>query len=198
MFNWLKKNKYPEFWNNYLKKFEGPKSPRFIIIDIKTSGDSIENDVIQFISTFGVENNSIIVNDSFEVVLKQYIYNKKTGISNDYIIESKCLKLTEAEAIEKVIEQIGNSVLVGYHVNFSIDMINAALERMNLGRLKNDALDIEIIYQKWKEEDHPVSFEEMCTIFNISQFNFEDCTLSAYNIGLIFIKLKSKFGIFMH
>lgn len=198
MFNWLKKNKYPDFWYDYIKKIEGPKSSRFVVINIKTSGDSIEDDVIQYISTFGIEGNSIIINDSFEVVLKQYIYNKKNDISNDYIIQSKCLKLSEAEAIEKFIEQIGNAVLVGYHVNFSIDMINAALERMNLGRLKNDALDIEIIYQKWKEEDHPVSLEEMCIIFNIPPFDFEDCTLSAYNIGLLFIKLKSKFGIFIH
>jgi DNA polymerase-3 subunit epsilon len=46
-------------------------------------------------------------------------------------------KLAETDAI-KSIEFIGNSILVGHHVDFDVEMINVALE-LDCGRLKNEA-----------------------------------------------------------
>ena len=40
--------------------------------------------------------------------------------------------------------------MVGHHVSFDIEMINQALNRMNLGTLKNEYMDTDIMYQKLK------------------------------------------------
>jgi DNA polymerase-3 subunit epsilon len=45
-------------------------------------------------------------------------------------------KLAETDAIKSLIEFIGNSILVGHHVDFDVEMINVALEKLECGRLK--------------------------------------------------------------
>jgi DNA polymerase-3 subunit epsilon len=35
----------------------------------------------------------------------------------------------------------------GHHVDFDVEMINAALEKLECGRLKNEALDIDMMHQ---------------------------------------------------
>lgn len=60
-------------------------------------------------------------------------------------------KLSEPEAIEKFINYLGNAVIVGHHIDFDVEMINASLERLGCGRLKNEALDIDIMYRKLQD-----------------------------------------------
>src|SRR6478609_8669690 len=125
MLDWLKhlKKDYPDFWKTYLSKFDR-KSSRFVILNLEASGQNLEKDVILTISTFAVVNDTILINDSFESILLQYVYNHDHGISNEYIIESKKMKLTEQQAIQQLVEHLQNAIIVGYHINFAIDMIN--------------------------------------------------------------------------
>ena len=65
MLDWLKINKdYPEFWKEYLHKFEN-KSKRFVVFSTETTGLDTENDVILSIGAVGIEKDRIIVKDSF-------------------------------------------------------------------------------------------------------------------------------------
>jgi DNA polymerase-3 subunit epsilon len=197
MLDWLKNinKEYPEFWKNYIAKFE-KKSNRFVVLSTETSGLNPDKDIILSIGSFAVIDNSIVIGDNFETVLLQYKFLHDNGLSNEFIVESKMKKLVEPEAIKLFIEYIGNSVLVGHHIDFDVEMINAALERLNCGRLKNEALDIDIMYRKLHDiTDKEFSLDELSTIYKIPKSERNSSSEDAYRIALLFLKLKSRLGI---
>lgn len=197
MLDWLKNinKEYPDFWKTYVSKFE-KKSSRFVVLSTETSGLNPDKDVILSIGSFAVIDNSIVIGDNFEAVLLQYKFLHDNGLSNEFLVESKMKKLGEPEAIKLFIEFIGNSVLVGHHVDFDVEMINAALERLDCGRLKNEALDIDVMHRKLHDiNDKQFSLDELCVAYNIPVSDRNSAAEDAYKTALLFLKLKSRLGI---
>lgn len=198
MLDWLKNiNKdHPEFWKEYLSKFE-KKSNRFVVLSTETTGLDADQDVILSIGAIAIENNMIVVDDVFEVVLLQYVYNHDHGISNEFIVESKQPKSLEPQAIQGFIEYLGNAVIIGHRVDFDVEIINNALHKLKCGRIRNEALDIEIMYRKWKElgEDKGFSLDELSDTFKVEKSDRVSASEDAYTIALLFLKLKSRLGI---
>lgn len=197
MLDWLKNinKEYPEFWKTYLAKFE-QKPNRYVVFTTETSGLNPEKDVILSIGSFAIVNNRIYIGDNFEAVLLQYKYFHDNGLSNEFILESKMKKLNEPEAIQAFIDYIGNAVLIGHHVDFDVDMINSALARCDCGRLKNEALDIDVMYRKLMDiNDKQFSLDELSEIFKLPKNYRNSPSENAYTIALLFLKLKKKLGI---
>ena len=197
MLDWLKNinKEYPEFWKTYTSKFD-KKSSRFVILSTETSGLNPAKDVILSIGSFAIIDNSIVIGDSFEAVLLQYKFFHDNGLSNEFLVESKMKKMGEPDAIKLFIEFIGNSVLVGHHIDFDVEMINAALERLDCGRLKNEALDVDVMHRKLHDiNDKQFSLDELCTAYNIPKSDRNSSAEDAYKTALLFLKLKSRLGI---
>lgn len=197
MLDWLKNiNKdYPDFWKEYLTKFE-TKPNKFVVLSTETSGLNPDKDVILSLGAFSVIDNSIVIKENFETVLLQYKYLQDNGLSNEFIIESKMMKMPEPDALEAFVNFIGNSILVGHHINFDIEMLNAALERLDCGRLKNEALDVDVMYRKLTDiNDKQFSLDDLCEIYKIPKSDRNSSSEDAYRIGLLFLKLKSRLGI---
>lgn len=197
MLDWLKINKdYPEFWKEYLHKFEH-KSKRFVVFSTETTGLDTEKDVILSIGAVGIEKDRIIIKDSFDITIIQEKFNPEIAIKNGILKDNNEDKVSQNEAITKFINYLGNATLVGHRIHFDIAMINEALDKLQVGRLKNEALDIEIMYQKWKQlaEDKQVSIDELSSIFKISKSDRHTASGDAYIISLLFLRLKQRLGL---
>lgn len=197
MLDWLKhiNKEHPEFWKTYLSKFDS-KSKRYVIISTEKTGLNPHKDVILSIGAFAVVNDSILIGDSFETVLLQYKYLHDNQLSNEFIVESKLKKMSEPDAIKAFIAFIENAVLVGHHIDFDVEMINAALEKLDCGRLKNEALDIDIMHRKLNDiTDKQFSLDELSQIYKIPKSDRYSSSEDAYRTALLFLKLKSRLGI---
>jgi len=197
MFDWIKhiNKEYPEFWKKYLSKFDH-RSKRFVALSLESSGTNPEKDVIFAFGALGVSNNAVAVGDHFEVVVPQYKYLHDNGMDNEFLIESKQYKMSENEAIEAFVNYIGNAVLVGHRIHHDVDLINEALEKLGCGRLKNEALDIEIMHRKLKDiTDRQFSLDELAAAYKIPVSDRMTAMDDAYIMSLLFLKLKSRLGI---
>ena len=197
MLDWLKNiNKdYPEFWKTYLSKFD-KKSKRFVVLSIDSSGLDAQKDVILSIGCIGVLNNAIIINDVFEVVVLQYKYIHDNHLIHEFLINKNQLKLSETDSIQAFVEYLGNAVLVGHRIHFDVEMINVALEKMGCGRLKNEALDIEVMYKKLHDiNDKNFPLDDLLKIYKINKSDRHSSSEDAYSIALLFLKLKSRLDI---
>ncbi|RZJ67349.1 MAG: 3'-5' exonuclease [Flavobacterium sp.] len=197
MFDWIKNisKDYPEFWRKYLAKFEH-RSKRFVAISLESSGTNPERDVIFSFGAIGVFNDNVVIGDQFEILIPQYKYLHDNEMSNEFIIESKQDKLTEPEAIEAFVNFIGNAVLVGHRIHLEVDLINEALEKMGCGRLRNEALDIEIMHRKLNDiTDKQFSLDDLARHYKIPVSERLSAIEDAYMMALLFVKLKLRLGI---
>jgi DNA polymerase-3 subunit epsilon len=196
MIDWIKNisKEYPDFWKSYLAKFES-KSNRYVVLSSETTGLNPKKDVILSFGAVAVVNDIIRIGDNFEVVILQYKYLHDNGLSNEFLIESKLSKLAEPQAMQAFVEYIGNAVLVGHRIYFDVEMINNVLEKMECGKLKNEALDIEIMHQKLMDiTNKSFSLEDLIKHYKLPLNEKNSASDDAYSIALLFLKLKSRLG----
>jgi DNA polymerase-3 subunit epsilon len=196
MFDWIKNinKEYPEFWKKYVSEFE-TKTNRYVILNLETTGLNPTKDVILSLGTIAIIDDVIHVNDALELVILQYKYLHDNNLSNEFLLESKLPKFVEPLAIEEFLKYIKNATLVGHRIHFDIEMINEVLEKMECGRLKNEALDIEIMHQKLYDiTNKSFSLDELIAAYKIPKNERNTALDDAYSIALLFLKLKSKLG----
>ncbi|NHM05227.1 exonuclease domain-containing protein [Flavobacterium celericrescens] len=189
MLQWLN-NKYPEFWKKYISSFK-EKSDRYVVLSIESTGLNTSKDVILAISAVTIMNNRMIVKDALEL----YISHTKSEIEinqNEFLLVSKVAKKAESEAIELLINFIGNATIIGHRVYQDIELLNASLSKLGCGKLKNEALDIEIMFNKVKDTiDKKYALEEMSTYFSVPVNDRISVADDTFSIAILFLKLKT-------
>jgi DNA polymerase-3 subunit epsilon len=189
---------HPAFWKAYQITFKNKthssfENTRFIVFDTETTGLNTSLSKILSIGAIGICGNKIDVSDSFEVYLKQDDFNPKTVEIHGILKEGKLEKLNEVDAIEKFIEFIKNGVLIAHHASFDIEMINAALKRMSLPKLKNKSIDTGVLYKKLQgKKDSHFSLDLLCDEFGIPKHDRHTASGDAYITALLFLKIISK------
>lgn len=199
--NWFKKivKEHPKFWETYLAYFDEnqSKDKRYVVFDCETTGLDYKSDRILSIGAVSIQHNEIIVNDYLEVFLQQDIFKAETVPIHGILREGKEEKIVEAEAVIRFLEFVKDATLVGHHVDFDIEMINQCLDRLDVGKLKNQSMDTDIMYQKLKYlpyEEH-TSLDELCTIYKIKKSDRHTASGDAFITALLFLKLKRKLEI---
>lgn len=198
MLDWLKNmgKDYPDYWKNYLSKFE-KKPSRFVALSLETTGLNPKKDIILSAGSIGIEHNKIVVKDVLEIEFPKPIKEEVSeNVIDQMFKDVRVPKITESVALEKLIDYIGNSVIVGHRTLFDIEIINETLEKYNCGRLKNESLDIEVMYKKLLDiNDKNFSLDDLKKIYKIDTSDRTSTVEDAYSIGLLFLKLKSKLDI---
>ncbi|WP_373516291.1 PolC-type DNA polymerase III [Pricia sp.] len=202
---WFRKGKrnYPDFWMAYAESFEVglPETLndiRFVVFDTESTGLDIENDRILSIGALSLRNNTIPVNQSFEVYLYQHFYHAKNIAVHGILEEESKPRITELEAIQLALAFIGNSVLVAHHAGFDRAMIDQALRRHGLPKLKNKFLDTSALYKRTliaspllqKQEQY--SLDELAEKFDIPTTDRHTALGDAYITAIAFLKILGK------
>ncbi|SKB86557.1 DNA polymerase-3 subunit epsilon [Salegentibacter holothuriorum] len=164
----------PEFWENYEAKFQ-EKQPteiaetRFVVFDTETTGFDLAKDRMLCIGAIGVRNKSIDVADGFEEYISQETFNPKTVKIHGIIQHERIETLSEEEAVKAFLKYIGNSVLVAHHAGFDIGMVNQALTRMGLPKLKNKVLDTVNLYRGTRIMSNLINREKSYSLDEIAE-----------------------------
>jgi DNA polymerase-3 subunit epsilon len=193
-FEWLK-GSTPQFWKNYITLFDNDGnavSKRFVIFDMETTGLDAREDVILSVGAIAVIGNGIEVGDFLEVYIRQDKFASKSIAFNE-----TNEKVVEAEGIIQFLNFVKDATLVGHNVNLDIEMVNQALKRLDLGRLKNPIMDTNALFQRWKglPDDARTSLDDVCDALKIEKSDRHTAWGNAYTTALVFLKLKRKLGI---
>lgn len=200
MWHWFRKKKknYPDFWESYRAAFSAKakkETPRrLVVFDCETTGLDNKNDVVLSIGAIAILENRILIKDSFSCFLYQENYSSDQIAVHGILKAGETEKTVETAAIISFLSYINNATLVGHHIAFDIAMINAALKKMGLPKLKNKCIDTDALYQKYKhlsQEQH-TSLDTLCEVFKIPKTERHTASGDAYLTALVYLKLKAK------
>lgn len=189
---WIK-GSTPQFWKNYIALFDkDEKHRRYVVFDIESSLAEGREGTMLSIGAIGVVNAAIEVGDFFEVAIGRDVAAKSSLDS-----EGAAENVVEAEAMIRFLNFIKNATLVGHNATADIEMINQALKRLDLGRLKNDLMDTNVLFQKWKDlpEDRLTSLDEVCDALKVNKSIRHTSSMNAYTTALVFLKLMKRLGL---
>lgn len=193
----------PDFWRAYELAFkektvEDLNKICFVVLDTETTGFDYENDRILCIGALVLQEKKIQVANILDVYIQQEYYNKETAKVHGILKEGKNRRITEVEALEAFLAYIGNAVLIAHHAKFDITMIDYALKRNGLPKLKNKVLDTSTLYKKTLlnspiilRKEH-YSLDELADKFNISKKDRHTALGDAYITALLFLKIMAR------
>ena len=198
-FEWLT-GSTPQFWKNYITLFDNDENTpqkRYVIFDMETTGLDWKEDVILSIGAIGVAGNAIEISDFLEVYILQDKFSPQSVAFNSVLKNGTNEKVVEAEGMIQLLNFVKDATLVGHNVNLDIEMVNQALKRLDLGRLKNPLMDTNALYQRWKglPSETQTSLDDVCDALKIDKSDRNTAWGNAYTTALVFLKLKRKLGI---
>jgi DNA polymerase-3 subunit epsilon len=171
---------------------------RFVVLDTETTGFDYKNDRILCIGAVVLQNNTISIQDSFEIYIEQELYNKSSaqihGILRDFILNHP----KEPDALEQFLTFLGDSVIIAHHTKFDVTMINNALERNGFSKLKNKTLDTAELYKKTLlispilERKEHYTLDDLAEKFDISVKDRHTALGDAFITAIAFLKILEK------
>ncbi len=191
--------KYPDFWKRYSDHFKVKTQndlslARFVVFDTETTGLDVSKDRVLSIGAIGIIDNKMNVADSFEVYLKQEVFNTESVGIHGILKEGNIKKTTENEAIVEFLDYIKDAILVAHHAAFDVTMINKGLARLGLPKLKNRVLDTGVLFKKTNlcnDKTQHYSLDQLTKVFNLKRHDRHTASGDAYLTGIVFMKIVS-------
>lgn len=176
----------------------------FTAIDCEMTGLDPLRDEILSIGALRIRNNRVLLNERFYQVFKP-----REAISPNEVILIHGLAPDEvsrasplAGGLDALRTFLGDSVLVGFHTEFDLQFLNAALTRHAGTALQNPVLDVRLLYRWWQRSLWKLAkgsgagdgkLEEIAAELGLPRYPAHNAYYDALTTGLLFLKLLQKF-----
>lgn len=177
--------------------FDEDRSGEYVVIDTETTGLNPQVDEILSIGAVKIKDNKILTSQTFEVYVKnsRAISSKSIEIHRIRPCDVEYAKSSD-EAISELLNFIGSRTLVGYYLEFDVDMINKYLKPLLGIKLPNKMIEVSELYYDAQIATIPqghidLRFDTMLKKYNIPNMGAHNAVNDAVMTAMIFLKLKS-------
>jgi DNA polymerase-3 subunit epsilon len=177
-----------------------PETPieqvRFVVLDSETTGLNPLQDRIVSIGAIAVLNHEILIEDSFEALLK--VEHNLSSVTVHGITREESLGgLDEPAALDQFLRYLGNGVIVGHHISHDVETFNAGYLRHFGFRLENpslDTMDLTLHLERdgafaGRDAIKKFSLDALCALFDIIPHDRHTAPGDALITALVFQRL---------
>ena len=199
------------FHDEYLKTFESTWSDdtpidqvRFVVLDSETTGLDPRKDRLITIGAVCVICGDIVLEDSFEAMLK--VSHNTSAVTVHGVTRDEALAgLDEPEALVQFLAYLKDGVIVGHHIGHDVETFNAGYERHFGFRMRNvslDTMDLTLHLEKdgafaGREEIRSFTLDSLCTLFGVVPHDRHTAPGDAFITAQVFqrlLRLAGRFG----
>lgn len=174
---------------------QGITGQRFVVVDTETTGLEPIRDRILSLGILPLQNGRIRVGEGQEWFLSQEVFDHRSVPIHGILKEGPHARIPEKEALLAFRESIDGAILVGHHVGFDREMLQAACFRWGLPRITNPFLDTELLYRQTrikspllKRRDR-YTLDDLAAEFNLSAKDRHTALGDAHITALAFLHL---------
>lgn len=193
----------PGFIEEYIRCFEqtwdeaSPASEvRYVVLDSETTGLDPRKDRLVSIGAVAVVNGDVVLDDSYECLLK-LDYNTSAVTVHGVTREESRRGYDEPEALQQFLRYLRDGVIVGHHIGHDIATFNAAYDRHWGFELRNRSLDtMDLTLNLEKDgalensgEIREFSLDSLCGLFGVVPHDRHTAPGDAFVTALIFQRL---------
>jgi DNA polymerase III subunit epsilon len=170
---------------------------RFVVLDSETTGLNPHTDRLISIGAVAVQNGEILLNDSFEALLK-LSYNTSAVTVHGITRDESRHGMEEPEALKKFLDYLKDGVIVGHHIGHDITAFNAAYERHWGFQMVNrsvDTMDLTLHLEKagafsGRPPIREFTLDALCDMFGIVPHDRHTAGGDAFITAQVFLRLR--------
>ena len=188
--DWKRLFKRPE------KKVQTPVSElTFAVIDSETTGFDLQKDRMLSLGGLKVQDGRIRVAEAYEVFIAQDHFDAQSVPIHGIMKKGPNKRIGEREALTQFNAFVKDTILVGHHIGFDLEMIGRALQRNGFPPLENPALDTGRLYSKTLLSSPLVpkkahySLDELAEKYDISCKDRHTALGDAYITAMAFLRI---------
>ncbi len=169
---------------------------RFVVLDSETTGLDPRKDRLITIGAVAVEGGEILLEDSFEALLK-VSHNTSSVTVHGITREQSRHGLDEAEALRQFLPYLRDGVIVGHHIGHDVHMLNAGYQRhfgFSLQNLSLDTMDLTLHLEQdgafaGRERIRSFTLDALCELFHITPHDRHTAPGDAFLTAQVFLRL---------
>ncbi|MBU0632615.1 3'-5' exonuclease [bacterium] len=152
LFSFFKKWKKNRNFSNLKDKefaflFDEDTSGEFVVFDTETTGLDPKQDEILSIGAVKIKDNKILTSKTFEIYLRNSKNICSKSIAIHHIRQCDLVDAIDPKvAIKEFLHFIGARTLIGYYLEFDVEMINKYIKPMIGVTLPNEMIEVSEIY----------------------------------------------------
>jgi DNA polymerase-3 subunit epsilon len=179
-------------------------SLRFVSLDCETTGTDAKKDRLITIGAITVREGEILLEDQFEALLR-ISHNTSSVLLHGIPAEVAARDgVEESVALRGFLKYLGNSVIVGHHIGFDVEVIQRACQRsfgidlsnrwvdtMELTLHLEDAGAFEALRERVSTRNpfRDFSLDGLCRLFHVDPHDRHTAAGDAFITAQIFLKL---------
>ena len=169
---------------------------RFVVLDCKTTGLNPAVDSIITIGAIGVQDGAILIEDSFDALIR--IERNTSAVTVHGITRDESRNgLDEPQALGKFLDYLKDGVIVGHHIGHDIASLDAGYERHWGFRLANRWLDTMYLSAHLakagafssRHTAREFTLDVLCDVFGIEPHGRHTASGDAFLTAQVFLRL---------
>ena len=193
----------PPFIGQYRASFESTWSDdtpidrvRFVVLDTETTGLDPRTDRIITIGAVEVQNGEILLEDSFEALLK--VTHNTSAVTVHGVTRDESLRgMEEPWALERFLDYLKDGVIVGHHIGHDVATFDEAYECHWGFRLSNRNLDTMDLTRHLERDGALVGYppirqftlDSLCEMFGVVPHDRHTASGDAFITAQVFLRL---------
>ena len=194
----------PSFIGRYRKCFETTWSDdmlvddvRFVVLDCETTGLNPNTDRIITIGAVAVQNDAILLGDSFEALLK-IARNTDAVTVHGITRDDSRSGMEEPQALELFLDYLRDGVIVGHHIGHDIASLDTAYGRYWGFHLSNRCLDTMALALHLQQAGafsarpriRSFTLDALCEVFGVTPHDRHTAAGDAFLTAQVFLRLR--------